>query len=55
MHQLKRVYILRLGVLMSCVAQIENPNFECHCKYLVYALHNLRCMTVLYTSAKCRV
>jgi hypothetical protein len=55
MHQLKQVYILRLDVLLRCVTQIENPNFECHRKYLVYALRNLRCMTVLYISAKCRV
>jgi hypothetical protein len=54
MHQLKRVYILRLDVLLSGVIRIENPNFECHRKYLVYALRNLRCVTVLYTSAKSR-
>jgi hypothetical protein len=55
MHQLKWVYIPRLDELLSCVTRIENLNFECHRKYLVYALRNLGCMTVLYTSAKCRV
>jgi hypothetical protein len=33
----------------------KNPKFENHRKYLVCALCKLRCMTVLYTSVKCRV
>jgi hypothetical protein len=45
----------RLDVLLSGVIRTENPNFECHRKYLVHALHNLRCVTVLHTSVKCRV
>jgi hypothetical protein len=47
--------LFRLDVLLSGVTRTENPNFECHRKYLVYAMRNLRCVTVLHTSAKCRV
>jgi hypothetical protein len=42
-------------MLLSGVIRTKNPNFEWHHKYLVHALRDLKCVTVLHTSVKCRV
>jgi hypothetical protein len=53
-HQLKQSYNYRLTEFLKCLTGIQNPSFEWHFKYLDYALCNLRCKVVLYTSVKCR-
>jgi hypothetical protein len=50
-HSLKQVSIHRLIVLLRWyVFEPKNPNFECHLKYLVYALCKSRYKIVFYTS-----
>jgi hypothetical protein len=53
-HQLKQSCIYRLIEFLRCLTGIQNPSFEWHFKYLDYALCNLRCKAMLYTSVKCR-